>query len=246
MSSIVEFKDFKVPDDEENFVSYESMMEEEDEEEVDPGPDLHELARQELATATAEAARLVKEAEARVAKLEQEARDRGFAKGEAEGRRVGEEALAATIKQAGQVILAAKAERRRISALYEKDILALVLAMVEHLVNHEVSVNHRVIEQCLRKTMGFVVDNSQVVVHLHPDDFLRIRDAVVENPLFLENAERVELMEDPAISQGGCLLKTTFGEIDARLEHCKEKLYKAVELSFLAALAEADEDPFEE
>ncbi len=246
MSSIIEFKDLQVVDDEENFVSYESLMGEEDDEEVDQGPDLLEIARQELAQSKAEAQRLVQEAQQRVVQLEKEAYDRGFQKGEAEGRKAGEVALAEKISQTSQVIVAAKGERQRICSLYEKDILALVMAMVEQLVNHEVSVNHRVIAKCLHRALGFVVDNSQVVVHLHPEDFLRIKDEVVEDPLFLDNAERVELMEDPAISQGGCLLETTFGEVDATLENCKEKLFKAVEQSFLIALAETDEESFEE
>ncbi len=244
LSSIVEFKDLQVVDDEENFVSYESLMDDE-EEAVDHGPDLLEIAQQELEQAKAEALRLVQEAEARVKQLEKEAYDKGFQEGEAEGRRVGEEALAAKISRATEVIEAAKTERQRICALYEKDIFALVVAMVEQLVNHEVSVNYRVIEKSLHKALQFVVDNSQVVAHLHPDDFLRIKDAVVEDPRFLEHADRVELMEDPAISQGGCLLETTFGEIDATLENCKDKLFKAVEHSFLAALADTDEEPYE-
>ena len=242
MSSIVEFKDLQIMDDEENFVSYESLMDD-DEDEVDQGPDLLEIARQELEEAKAEALRLVEEAEARVEKIEKDAYEKGFKEGEAEGRKVGEEAFAAQISQAAQVIEAGKTERQRICSLYEKDIFALVTSMVDHLVNHEASVNHRVIEKCLHKTLRFVVDNSQVVAHLHPEDFLRIKDAVVEDPLFIENADRVELMEDPAISQGGCLLETTFGEIDATLESCKEKLFKAVEKSFLAALAETDDEP---
>ena len=247
MSNIVEFKDLQVLGGEEDFVSYESLMGDEVED-VEEGPDLLDIARQELAQSKAEAQRLVSEAESRVEQLEKEAYDKGFQKGEAEGRKVGEEALAEKISHASQVIEAVKAERQRICLRYEKDILALVLAMVEQLVNHEVSVNHRVIEKCLHKALGFVVDNSQVVARLHPEDFLRIKDEVMENPLFLDNAERVELMEDPAISQGGCLLETTFGEIDATLENCKEKLLKAVEQSFLAALSETDsqtdEEPF--
>lgn len=247
MSNIVEFKDLQVLDGEEDFVSYESLMAGEVED-VEEGPDLLDIARQELAQSKAEAQSIVSEAEARVEQLEKAAYDKGFQKGEAEGRKVGEEALAEKISHASQVIVAVKGERQRICFRYKKDILALVLAMVEQLVNHEVSVNHRVIEKCLHKALGFVVDNSQVVARLHPEDFLRIKDEVMENPLFLDKAGRVELMEDPAISQGGCLLETTFGEIDATLENCKEKLVQAVEQSFLAALAESDsrtdEEPF--
>lgn len=236
MSNIVEFKDLLVADDEESFVSYESLMGEE-EEEVDQTPDLLAEALQKLEDAKAEAKRLISEAEARVATIEQEAYDKGFAKGEAEGRRKGEEALAAKIDQTAQVIATVGKERQRICELYEKDTLAVVMAMVEKLVGHEVSVNSAVIENCLHRAMKFVVDNSQVVAHLHPEDFLRIKEAAVEDPLFLQNAGRLELMEDPAISQGGCLLETTFGEIDATLENCKDKLYAAVEQAFLAALA---------
>ncbi len=242
MSSIIEFKDLGAAHDEENFISFESLMDDAGGE-GGQARDFLEVARQELDQAKAQALRLVAEAEARVAALENEAYDRGFAKGEEEGRRVGEEALAGKISQAAQIIAAVKVERQRIGALYEKDIFQLVVAMVEQLVNHEVSVNYRVIEKCLHKALQYVVDNSQVVAHLHPDDFLRIKDAVVADPLFLDNAEQVELMEDQAISQGGCLLKTSFGEIDATLEKCKAKLLKAVEHSFLAALAETDEEP---
>lgn len=245
MSSIVEFKDLQMLDDEDDFVSYESLMGEK-EEEIEQGPDLLEIARQQLEVSKAEGQRLIQAAEARVAQLEKEAYEKGFLKGEAEGRLVGEQALDEKISQAAQVIAAVKAERQRICALYEKDIFTLVVAMVEQLVHHEVSVNHRVIEKCLHKALGFVVDNSQVVVHLHPEDFLRIKDAVVEDPLFIAQVDRVELMEDPATSQGGCLLETTFGEIDVTLENCKEKLLKAVERSFLAALSETDSEIDEE
>ncbi len=245
MSNIVEFKDMLAVDDEENFVSYESLMGEE-EEVVDEGPDLLEIALKEVEKAKMEAQQLVKEAEDRVAELEKEAYDKGFQKGEEEGRKVGEEALAEKISQAAQVIAAVKNERQRICTLYEKDTLALVLAMVEKLVNHEVSVNHLVIEKCLQKALKFVVDNSQVVAHLHPDDFIKIKDAAVEDPLFLENADKIELMEDLSVSPGGCLLETSFGQIDATLENCKDKLFKAVEQSFLAALAETNKEPTEE
>ena len=66
MSNIVEFKDMLAVDDEENFVSYESLMGEE-EEVVDEGPDLLEEALKEVEKAKLEAEQLVKEAEDRVA-----------------------------------------------------------------------------------------------------------------------------------------------------------------------------------
>jgi flagellar assembly protein FliH len=113
--------------------------------------------------------------------------------------------------------------------------------MVDRLVNHEVSVNPRVIQACFREAMEFVVENSVVQVHLHSEDFHRIKEASLENPTMIAGKSRVELVDDPNISQGGCLLKTDFGEIDATLESCREKLYEAFDRAFLAALAEDNE-----
>lgn len=78
------------------------------------------------------------------------------------------------------------------------------------------------------------------MIHLHPEDFTRIKEASLDNPDLLQGADNIELMEDPAINQGGCLLETDFGTIDATLENCRENLYQAVDQAFLAALAETD------
>ncbi|HSR37135.1 MAG TPA: FliH/SctL family protein, partial [Desulfurivibrionaceae bacterium] len=107
----------------------------------------------------------------------------------------------------------------------------------DRLVHHEISVNPLVIQACLQQAMTFVVENSLVKVHLHSDDLHRIKEISLENPALFEGKNRVQLVEDPAIGQGGCLLKTSFGEIDATIEGGKAKLYEAVEQAFLAALA---------
>lgn len=109
--------------------------------------------------------------------------------------------------------------------------------MVDRLVYHEVSVNPLVIQACLKKAMEFVVENSTVQIHLHGDDFGRLKKASLENSRLIEGKNRIQLVEDPNIAVGGCFLKTDFGEIDATLENCKARLYGAVEQAFLAAMA---------
>lgn len=233
LSSIVEVKPPK--NDGRDFVSFETMVGDND---VAAGPTPLEVAQSELEEVQAECERLLAEANAEVERIKKEAHDQGFAQGEQEGLKTGEASFNAKLATLADQIAALAKEQERVYQENEAQLLPLIRAMVEKLVNHEVSVNHKVIEACLAKAMDAVVGQSKVVVHLNPDDFLTIKDVVMENPLFLEGAGRVELMEDLAVSQGGCLLVTEFGEIDATLEHRKAKLDQAVEQAFLAALSE--------
>lgn len=233
MSSIIEVKPPK--DDDRHFVSFETMVGTE-EESVGPSP--LELAQAEFERVEAETARLLAQTKAEVEQIKKEAYDLGFAQGQEEGLKVGQGAFAEKLAGLGEQIVGFAGELERLLRDNEAELLTLIRAMVEKLVNHEVSVNHKVIERCLAKAMTYVVGQSKVVVHLNPEDFLTIKEVVMENPLFIDSSGRVELMEDLAVSQGGCLLVTAFGEIDATLENRKAKIDLAVEQAFLAALAE--------
>ncbi len=233
LSSIVEVKPRKGYG--ESFVSFETMVDSDD---APVGPTPQELAEKKLEQVKAETVQLVAAANAKVEQIKKEAYAAGFAQGESEGRKAGQASFDEKIRLIAEQIVLLSGERQQVQKEYEADALTLIRVMVDKLTNHEVSVNPKVIEACLAKVMTYVIGQSKVVVHLNPEDFLTIKDVVMENPLFLEGAGRVELMEDLAISQGGCLLKTAFGEIDATLEHCKEQLDQAVAQAFLASLAE--------
>ena len=195
-----------------------------------PVRDERELARQQ-------AEEIVRQAQAEAGRIEQEARDRGFAEGEAAGRAAGRAEYEARVRELGSFLETLQQQRAEVYGRYQREILAIIDTMVDRLVHHEVSVNPLVIQACLKEAMAFVVENSLVKIHLHSEDLHRVKEISLENPTLFEGKNRVQLVEDPAISQGGCLLKTSFGEIDATLEGCRAKLSEAVEQAFLAALA---------
>lgn len=180
---------------------------------------------------------LVRAAQARVAQIEQEAYERGFKQGEEEALALRRAQDAEALQQAERLLAAIQGQRAALDARYERELLALVKSLVGRLVFHEISVNPLVIQACLKKAMEYVVENSTVRVRLHPDDFLRIKDASLENASLLEGKCEIQLLEDPAIAQGGCYLETDFGEVDATLEQRQTTLERVVDSSLLAALA---------
>ena len=238
MSKIVEFADKIEKDQGADFVSFESMVPGEKVVPEEQTVDQAEVFKKEQEAIRRETEELVAKANAEKERIEQEAYQKGFARGEEEGRVAGQKEFDEKISQALQLISSLTQKRDQVGKQYEEDLLVLVKTMVDRLVSHEVSVNPLVIQACLHKALQYVVEDSTVMVHLHGDDFQRIKEMSLQDPTLLEGTNRVELIEDPAISQGGCRLQTDFGEIDATLENCKEKLFDTVDRAFLAALAE--------
>ena len=184
-----------------------------------------------------EAAEMLRQAGEQAANLREEAYAEGLAKGEAAGKAAGMAQYEQQLHELGALLAALDGEREALLRQHEESIFALITTMVDRLVYHEVSVNPLVIQACLKKAMEFVVENSTVAIHLHGDDFGRLKKASLENSRLIEGKNRIQLVEDPNIAVGGCFLKTDFGEIDATLENSKARLYVAVEQAFFAAMA---------
>lgn len=184
-----------------------------------------------------EAAEILRQAGDQAETLRQEAYAEGFAKGEVEGKAAGLAQYEQQREELAALLRALEGEREAVLRQHEESMLALITAMVDRLVYHEISVNPLVIQACLKKAMEFVVENSTVQIHLHGDDFSRLKKASLEDSRLIEGKNRIQLVEDPNIAVGGCFLKTDFGEIDATLENSKTRLYAAVEQAFIAAMA---------
>lgn len=198
-----------------------------------PPPDERELARRE-------AEEILRAAREEADRLKEEAQKRGLAAGERQARQEAQKEYGQRIANLDQALKTLAGQRGAIIERYRRELLTLVTTISERLVSHEVATNPAVIESCFRRAMEFVVENSLVKAHLNPDDFHSLKEAGLADPSLFGGKNRVQLIEDPAISPGGCLLKSDFGEIDATLENCRDKLYQAVDQAFQAALARAD------
>lgn len=217
------------------FVSYETLLRPKG---ADPEDDPLVKIRKEQEAARAQTEAMIAQAQAEVERIEKEAYERGFAKGVQEGEAAMVAKFTTPLAQVGSLITALTEDRARLYAGYEKDLLPLIRTMVDQLAHHEISVNPLVVQSCLRRALEFVVESSVVRVRLHPDDYARIKEAGIQDPALLQGRNQVHLIEDPAISMGGCYLESDFGEVDATHENLRTRLFKAVQQAFLAALAE--------
>jgi len=233
----------KPPPSEESFLSLVALWdhpEGEEEKEVaeEVSEDQVELLQEQEEELKKRGEEIIRTATEEATRIEEEAYQKGFAQGEEAGQAAGVKKFDDAVQRMEALFAALESQLKERNERYEEELLLLVKTMVDRLVQHEVSTNPRIIQACLKQALSFVIEKSVVKVHLHPDDFGRVREASLGNSSLLEGKKRIELLEDGSVSEGGCFLETDFGDVDATLEHGRERLYEAVDQAFRASFAE--------
>ena len=190
--------------------------------------------QEETQALKAEAEAMITEAKAKAKQIEEEARAKGLAEGKAQT----EAEEKGRFAKIDALLTELEGERQRFHQQYEDDMLTLIKAMVDRVLFHELKANPQAIELCLKKALTYVVEDAQVVIRLHGKDLERLQQAAQERPELLAGYQKIELVEDPTLAMGGCILDSGFGEINASLESRKDKVFAAIDAAWQEATLE--------
>lgn len=163
-------------------------------------------------------ARVLKEAREKVLLIEKEAYEKGFEQGEKDGRELGMKRVEMVIHQLRNVFLEIERQRKGFQQAYESGMLTLVLGIGKRIFRQEILFCKEVIITVLREAFQYVTDRGKTVVRLNPGDYQYLSAHPGQVPFSLNENDGVKMIEDPSITRGGCLLETSFGEVDATFE----------------------------
>jgi len=174
----------------------------------------------------------------RVAALEREA----FEKGRLEGERAGESAalsrtedllrrLAATIDEIAS--LRAGMMRRT-----ERELVRLAVAMAERIVRKEVQLDRALLTKMAHVAIERLGESVVATIHLNPIDHEAISARRDESL-----GQSVQLVADPAVEPGGCLVRSAFGVIDAGIDTQVREVARALLGDDATEEAGSDGDP---
>jgi flagellar assembly protein FliH len=178
-------------------------------------------------TPAGRAAEIVQEAqhEARwiAAEAEAQGREAGFA--------AGVDAAREEITVARQALEAAAAEvvATRDAALERMEVQAaeLALALARKIVSASLEVRPELVVDVTRSALRRVAERARLVVEVNPDDFALLRSEIEDVADSLGGFHGLEVVAERRVARGGCLLRTTEGEIDAGID---EQLDRAAEI----------------
>jgi flagellar assembly protein FliH len=191
-----------------------------------PAPRTRNLAglNQFLERAREQGAAMVSVAREQAESIAQGAREQGFEVGYSEGIARAEAAVLERLATAEQLVDQVRAAREQALASCERDLVELAFQIAEKVVRQRVAADPDatvgVLEHALRK--AFVRDGLTVLCN--PADLERLAGASERLQTRVGSLTGLSLIGDRRISQGGVVVRTDAGDIDATIESQLERL----------------------
>ena len=161
-------------------------------------------------------AKIFQQAKEKILAMEKEAYEKGFAQGEKNGLELGQKRIETMISQLHNVIQDIERRRTELYHQHTKEMIQLVLSIAKKVLHREVNIQEDTIAFTLQEAIKYVLDQKKVFVHLNPVDYQFLTSHQERLPFA---GREINLVEDPAITRGGSLLETSFGDVDATLEN---------------------------
>jgi flagellar assembly protein FliH len=177
-----------------------------------------------LQEAQDEAARCLTRAQEQAAALTTAAYEQGFRQGQEEAR----QALTAQLLPVLDAFQQAATELAHVRATVlqqaEEDILTLAFQLARKIIQYEALEHREVLAATLTRALQYVAEQDQIVVRVHPDDCtyaMEIKEALGHTR---GDSNMLTVQGDTSIGRGGCLIESSLGTIDARIEAQFEEL----------------------
>ncbi len=190
-----------------------------------------------LQAARTEAAAIVAAAAREAETIREDARAEGFATGRAAAAEQAASALAAVAEMAAG--LERRAAERDERAAHEAADLAVEIAA--KLLRAELSIAPGRVVDVMRGAIRRASDRSRLVAHVHPDDLAVCRDAAPELVETMGGIDRLQVVDDPRIPAGSCVLETSGGDVDATFESQLARVLDALRAPVDPSLLDLDE-----
>jgi type III secretion protein L len=176
--------------------------------------DTAERARESLAEAEAEAARIRAGAEAERETLRARAAEAGRAEG---------------LARAAAALASVAAARDRRLAGAEREIAALAIDVARKVLGRELALDPGAVADLAAQAIAAARDRREVVLRVNPADAEVIRAAEGRLAAVLTRAPGLQVREDAAVERGGAIVETEAGRVDARVETQLAALARALE-----------------
>ena len=198
-------------------------------------------AQEIIKNAQEEAARILSEAEVKKTEIENASKDEGFQKGLNDGFDSGKAEVERLIERTHTILEAVMKRREEILSETEQQIVELVILMARKVIKilseNQKSVVMANVVQALKKVKG----RGNVTVRVNLEDVKLTTEHISDFIKQVENVQGMTILEDSTVEQGGCVVETDFGAIDARISSQLTELEnKILEISPVKTMQKQD------
>jgi flagellar assembly protein FliH len=162
----------------------------------------------------------------RLAEIRQSAQEEGFKRGHEEGLAAGESEWREKLKHLVDVVETLQSEREAILGTMEDDVIALAFEAIVRILGDR-PVTRLIVEQTVRDLYASGDYQDPITVRVSSEDY----EVLVAEPAIVDLEDQrsaIRLVEDARLKLGGCIVETSRGALDARIETQFERLRSAL------------------
>lgn len=175
-------------------------------------------AEQILDDARAEVDRITEEAKRQAEEILAEAKRNAYGEGREEGFKEGQEEVTRLVERLHAMLNAASDKRQELLNNTEKQIVDLVLLISRKVVKVISESEKKVVIENVKQALEKVKGETEITIKVNTQD---LNLTTRHNKQFIgavESLKQVTIEEDNRVDPGGCIIETSFGDIDARIQ----------------------------
>ncbi len=100
----------------------------------------------------------------------------------------------------------------------ESHLMQLLFTMAAKIAQHQLDINPDAVTEVIRNAVRLAQDEEEIRVQVSQNQFDFIMGLKNETGREFEFLKKIKFEANPSIRDGGCLVETNFGEVDARVE----------------------------
>ena len=150
--------------------------------------------------------------------IETEAFMRGFARGEKAGFDAAGSRIELLLEALSESVARLDRLKKEIRHSSEIEIVELALAIARKIVCREVATRKEVIVDIAKEAMKKVEDQEEIKIKMNPTDLEYLQQAGLNLSKFNSSIDNIQIQAEDTIEDGGCIIETGWGEIDARID----------------------------
>jgi len=172
------------------------------------------------------------------AEAQQEGFAAGYQDGLEKGRNEGLSTYEEKIEKAGKIIKRAEIERKERILDSEPYLIDLAIEIAQKIIHREVSQDRSLIVEMVKETLKLSSELKEIAICVHPEDFELVKSRTEELRALVSSQANLIVLPDYSIEWGGCIIRTSLGNLDARIDIQLEEVRKVL----MDALKGCDED----
>ena len=170
--------------------------------------------------------------EEKMALVEKEAYDKGFAQGEKDGYELGETRARKVVEKIENLLDDMVRLKSGVVRQYEKDMLATIFSIAEKVIHTHVQFDETAVKGTILAALDLTAEKREVTLKINPEDFEYVEKLRPELFSRHVNVKSIIITSDPAISRGGCRLETAGGDVDATVESQLEIIQQSLKEAY--------------